>query len=147
MWEQNPQQFLNNEALLALAPLTETNSPQALLSQVAQKVATISDKKSRQNIAAYTEILAGLRFAKDLIRQLLSEDIMRESVIYQDIVQQEAFKLINRQLNRRFNQINASLTERVQKLSAEQIENLAEEFVDFSDISDLEAWLDQQEES
>lgn len=88
-----------------------------------------------------------MRFEKNLIRQLLSEDIMRESVIYQDIIQKEAFKLINRQLNRRFSQMDASLTERVQKLSAEQIENLAEEFVDFSDVSDLEAWLNQQEES
>ena len=35
----------------------------------------------------FFEILAGLRFEKNLIRQLLSEDIMQESVIYQDILQ------------------------------------------------------------
>ena len=58
-----------------------------LLSQVAQNIAKISDSVTRQNTTGYTEILAGLRFKKDLIRQLLSEDIMQESVIYQDILQ------------------------------------------------------------
>jgi predicted transposase YdaD len=79
--------FLDNLALLPLAPLTQTNSPQDLLSQVSQNVAKIADRETKQNIAAYTEILAGLRFEKDFIRQLLSEDIMQESVIYQDILQ------------------------------------------------------------
>jgi predicted transposase YdaD len=70
-----------------MAPLTQTNAPQPLLSQVAQKIATISNKGERQNTAGYTEILAGLRFDKNLIRSLLSEDMMKESVIYQDILQ------------------------------------------------------------
>jgi len=87
MWEQDSTLFLDNPALLPLAPLTQTTSPRGLLSQVAQSVAKISDRETRQNIAAYTEILAGLRFEKDFIRQLLSEDIMQESVIYQDILQ------------------------------------------------------------
>ncbi len=87
MWEQDSTMFLNNPALLPLAPLTRTDSPEQLLSQVAQTVAKISSRESRQEIAAYTEILAGLKFEKDLIRRFLSEDIMRESVIYQDIEQ------------------------------------------------------------
>ncbi|MDF5724490.1 MAG: DUF4351 domain-containing protein [Rhizonema sp. PD37] len=145
MWEQDSALFLNNEALLALAPLTQTTSPQELLSQVGKSVARIADENTRQNIAGYTEILAGLRFEKNLIRQLLSEDLMKESVIYQDIVQKEAFKMINRQLNKRFSQIDTSLMERVRELSAEQIENLAEAFVDFTNVADLEVWLNQQE--
>ena len=70
---------------------------------------------------------------------------MQESVIFQDIVQKEAFKIINRQLNRRFNHIETSLIERVRELSAEQIENLGEALFDFTDVSDLETWLNQQE--
>lgn len=70
MWEQEPTLFLNNLALLPLAPLTKTTSLPRLLSQVAQSIATIPDRGSRQNTAAYTEILAGLRFKKDFIRQL-----------------------------------------------------------------------------
>jgi hypothetical protein len=36
LWEQDSALFLNNPALLPLAPLTRTDSPAALLSQVAQ---------------------------------------------------------------------------------------------------------------
>ena len=98
MWEQDSDFFLNNLALLPLAPLTKTNSAPGLLSQVATEIAKISNVQAKQNTAAYTEILAGLRFDKNLIRQLLSEDIMQESVIYQDILQK---RRENRRKNRR----------------------------------------------
>ena len=151
MWEQDSKLFLDNPALLPLAPLTQTNSPQGLLSQVAQSVARISDRDTRQDIAAYTEILAGLRFQKDLIRQLLSEDIMQESVIYQDILQKgeqkEAFRFLSRQLNRCFGEIDSPIIERIRVLSTEQLENLGEALFDFPNVADLEAWLNQQENS
>ncbi|MEH2281175.1 MAG: DUF4351 domain-containing protein [Nostoc sp.] len=70
---------------------------------------------------------------------------MKESVIYQDIVQKEAFKLISRMLKRRFSDIDASLGEQVRNLSAEQLENLGEDLLDFSEIADLVAWLEQQD--
>jgi predicted transposase YdaD len=94
-----------------------------------------------------TEILAGLRFEKSLIRQLLSEDIMQESVIYQDILQKgeqkEAFRFLNRQLNRKFSSIDPSIVNRIQVLSTEELELLGEEFLGFSDVSELVAWLDR----
>ncbi|MBD2414067.1 hypothetical protein FACHB389_26925 [Nostoc calcicola FACHB-389] len=148
MWEQDSALFLDNPALLPLAPLTQTDSPQGLLSQVAQSVAKISDRETRQNIAAYTEILAGLRFEKNFIRQLLSEDLMQESVIYQDILQkgdkQGEERTIIRQLNRRFGEIDSSLIERIRVLSVEKLDDLAEALLDFSQVSDLVAWLDEQ---
>jgi predicted transposase YdaD len=146
LWEQNSAALLDNPALLPLASLTRTESPQTLLSQVAEKVARIGDREERQNIAGCLEILAGLRFDKNLIRQFLREDIMRESVIYQDIVQKEAFKLVNRLLRRKFGDIDQLLFERVQNLSAEQLEELGEELLDFSEVTDLVVWLDKQEQ-
>jgi len=150
MWELSSSLFLGNSALLPLAPLCQTNSPQELLSQVAQEVARIADRETRQNTAAYTEILAGLRFEKDLIRQLLREDMMQESVIYQDILQKgeergeqkEAFRFFNRLLNRRFGEIDSLIVDRIRVLSTEQLEVLGEEFLSFSDVSDLVNWLD-----
>jgi predicted transposase YdaD len=151
MWEQDSALFLNNPALLPLAPLTQTDSPQRLLSRVAQSVARISDRETKQNIAAYTEILAGLRFEKDLIKQFLREEIMQESVIYQDILQkgdkQGEERTIIRQLNRRFGEIDSSLTDRIRVLSVEKLDDLAEALLDFSEVSDLIAWLDEQEEN
>ncbi len=153
MWEQDSVQFLNNPALLPLAPLTQTNSPQALLSQVAQSVATISDRETRQNIAAYTEILAGLKFDKNLIRQFLSEDVMQESVIYQDILQKgeqkgeqkEALRFCLSLLDERFGEIDSSIIERVQVFNKEQLEALGRALFRMSSIADLVNWLDEQE--
>jgi len=80
LWEQEPAAFLASPALLPLATLAQTDSPQGLLAQVTEQVAKIPDREQRQNISECTEFLAGLRFKKDLIRRFLRKDIMRESV-------------------------------------------------------------------
>ncbi|MCC5621808.1 DUF4351 domain-containing protein [Nostoc sp. CHAB 5715] len=155
MWEQDSSVFLNNVNLLPLATLSRTDSPQGLLSQVAEKVATISDRETKQNIAGYTEILAGLRFDKTLIRQLLSEDIMQESVIYQDILQkgqeqgkqQEAFSLCMSLLKERFGEIDESIYQKVQGLKIEQLEALCRSLLKMSKMDDLVTWLEQQQSS
>lgn len=56
---------------------------------------------------------------------------------------QGLIKVIIRLLNRRIGEIDASLIERVQALSIEQLENLGEALLDFANVSDLEAWLNQ----
>jgi predicted transposase YdaD len=149
LWEQDSAPFLANPGLLPLATLTQTDSPQGLLAQVAERAATIPDRRQRQNIAGCAEILAGLRFEKDLIRQFFREDIMRESVIYQDILQQgrrqEALSLVMRQLNRRLGEVNPAAIERVRGLSIEQLEELGVALLDFSNAADLMAWFTQQE--
>lgn len=86
------------------------------------------------------------------VNQELSEDdrelIMRLEPLYQrdreQAIQSGEQRLIIRQLNRRIGSINASLIERVQGLSIEQLENLGEALLDFSGVADLEAWLSQQ---
>ncbi|UUO14284.1 Rpn family recombination-promoting nuclease/putative transposase [Dolichospermum heterosporum] len=157
MWEQDSALFLNNLALLPLAPLTQTNSPQGLLSQVSQNVAKIADRETKQDIAAYTEILAGLRFEKDFIRQLLSEDIMQESVIYQDIFQKGErkgeqkgeqkgeLKFCLFLLNQRFGELDSLIIERVKGLPVEQLENLGAALFNISEVADLVTWLNQQD--
>ncbi|WP_414572935.1 DUF4351 domain-containing protein [Nostoc sp. CCY 9925] len=76
------------------------------------------------------------------------ELIMRLQPLYQQdreqAIQQSEQRLIIRQLNRRLGEINSSNIERVQRLSIEQLEELGEALLDFSAISDLETWLNQQ---
>ncbi|MDF5716457.1 MAG: DUF4351 domain-containing protein, partial [Rhizonema sp. NSF051] len=148
------QLFPPPASLLPLPPLLASTDKflnrtvLGLLSQVAQSIAKISDRDTRQNIAAYTEILAGLRFEKDFIRQLLSEDIMQESVIYQDILQKgeqkEALRFCMFLLNERFGEIDSSIIERVQVLNLETLEALGRALLRISSIADLLSWLDQQ---
>ncbi|MBD2365021.1 DUF4351 domain-containing protein [Anabaena minutissima FACHB-250] len=51
--------------------------------------------------------------------------------------------LILRQLNRRIGEIDASLIDRIQRLSIEQLENLGEALLDFTTPADLESWFNQ----
>ncbi|MEB3218962.1 MAG: DUF4351 domain-containing protein [Nostocales cyanobacterium 94392] len=149
MWEQDSIIFLNNPALLPLAPLAQATSTQILWEQVRENIARISDRETKQNTAAYTDILAGLKFKKDFIRQFLSEDVMQDSVTYQDILQKGEQKgeerTIIRQLNRRFGQLDSSLITKVKALSIEKLDELAEALLDFSEVDDLITWLEQNE--
>ena len=141
-----------NPALLPLATLARSDSPNSLLEQVAAQVDMIEENDERQNISACTQILAGLRFDKNLIQRLFREEIMQESVIYQDILQkgeqkgkkQEALALILRQLPRRIGSVTPQLQEQIRSLSVPQLEDLGEALLDFSSETDLINWLATQ---
>ncbi|QDL06563.1 hypothetical protein DP113_00360 [Brasilonema octagenarum UFV-E1] len=149
LWEEDPTPLLANPALLPLATLARTDSPQDLLEQVAAAVDMIESREERQNISACVQVLAGLRFPKNLMRQLFREEIMQESVIYQDILQkgkeqgkkQEALELILRLLTRRFGVIESEVQQQIRSLSITQLEELAEALLDFSNPSDLVNYL------
>ena len=153
LWEEDPTPLLANPALLPLATLARTDSPQDLLEQVAAAVDMIEERDERQNISACVQVLAGLRFPKNLITQLFREEVMQESVIYQDILQkglqqgeergkkQEALELILRQLIRRFGAIEPEIQQQIRTLSITQLEELAEALLDFSSPSDLVNYL------
>ena len=159
MWEQNPAIFLNDRALLPLAPLAQTNSPETLLTQVAAEVAKIEAIEQRRNVLAAVQIIAGLRYDKTLIQQLLREDIMRESVIYQDILQQGVRQgvqqgreegrgegeasLIIRLLTRRFGELSPEVIQRIRSLSLPQLDALGEELLDFTEIAEVVTFLEQ----
>ncbi|WP_293114586.1 hypothetical protein, partial [Moorena sp. SIO4G3] len=80
LWEQDPLPLLANRALLPLATLARSNNPNQLLQQVVAQVDRIEEQGQRGNLAACVDVLAGLRFDKELVRRLLSEEIMEESV-------------------------------------------------------------------
>ena len=151
LWEQDPAPLLANPALLPLATLAGSDSPNTLLEQVAAQIDRIEEPRQRGNLAACVEVLAGLRFDIDLIRQLFREEVMRESVVYQDILQkglqqglqQGEVTLILRLLNRRFAGVDPQLQERIQGLSIPQLEELSEVLLDFEAVTDLVTWLDE----
>ncbi|MEH2088838.1 DUF4351 domain-containing protein [Nostoc sp.] len=149
LWEEDPTPLLANPALLPLATLARTDSPADLLTQVAVNVDMIEETDERQNISACVQVLAGLRFDKSLITQLFREEIMQESVIYQDILQkgeergkkQEALQLILRLLTRRVSAIEPEIEQQIRTLPITQLEDLAEALLDFSNQSDLVNYL------
>ncbi|WP_404784314.1 DUF4351 domain-containing protein [Altericista sp. CCNU0014] len=153
IWEQNPSIFLEDIALLPLAILAATQSPEQLLNQVAQRVSTIESTQQHREASAYVQLLAGLRFNKTLIRQVFREDIMRESVIYQEIQQEGEERgilkgeqtVILRQLARRVGDVSPELQSQIQSLTLYQLEALADALLDFSTLADLRTWLQTNE--
>jgi predicted transposase YdaD len=109
----------------------------------------IEETDERQNISACVQVLAGLRFEKNLITQLFREEIMQESVIYQDILQKGEQKglqkgevaVILRQLTRRLGAIEPQTEEQIRALSIAQLEELAEALLDFTSQADLVSYL------
>lgn len=88
LWEQPAAIFLSAPGLLPFAVLSQTADPIAVLTQVASAIAEIPDRRVQSNLMASASVLAGLVLEKDVIRRILRGDIMRESVIYQDILQE-----------------------------------------------------------
>jgi predicted transposase/invertase (TIGR01784 family) len=153
LWEQNPAPLLASPALLPFAALSQSDAPNTLLEQVVTQLDRIEEPRQRSNLAACVDVLAGLRFDKTLIRQLLREEMMQESVTYQDIIQkgrrqgkqEEALKLLMRQLTRRFGVVESQWQERVRRLPLAQLEELSEALLDFETVTDLAVWLDENQ--
>ncbi|WP_414574605.1 DUF4351 domain-containing protein [Anabaena sp. CCY 9402-a] len=106
---------------------------------------------------ATLELVYNLRENLRINQELETDDrelVMRLEPLYQRDREQAVWegnkqgeeRLVLRQLNRRIGEINQTLIERIQGLSIEQLENLGEALLDFSNIADLETWLNQQQE-
>ncbi|MDB9393687.1 Rpn family recombination-promoting nuclease/putative transposase, partial [Microcystis aeruginosa] len=88
LWEENTPQFFHHPGLLPFAVLSNTDDPEQVLSLVSRSLETIPEKQVQSNLAAATSILAGLVLNRETIKKILRSDIMRESVIYQDILEE-----------------------------------------------------------
>lgn len=73
--------------------------------------------------------------------------IMRLAPLYEQdreaAIQQGETKVVLRQLKRRFGQLPPNITETIQKLAVEQLEDLGEALLDFESQADLINWLNQ----
>ncbi|MFM7578137.1 MAG: Rpn family recombination-promoting nuclease/putative transposase, partial [Microcystaceae cyanobacterium] len=85
LWEQPTETFQNSLGLMPLAVLTQTPDAVNTLSQIVQTIETIPNPQTQSNLAAATAILSGLKLKPTIIQQLLRSDLMKESVIYQEI--------------------------------------------------------------
>ncbi|BAC91752.1 DUF4351 domain-containing protein [Gloeobacter violaceus] len=160
LWEKDPVPLLQRPALLPLAALARTDSAEALLERVAERIGSIEEPGLRANTLGYAKILAGLRFSEAIIDALLREELMRESVIYQRILRegeqrgreegreegraQEARNIVLRQLVRRIGTLEASEREQVEGLSVDQLERLGEALLDFNGPESLSQWLSER---
>ncbi|MEM8641115.1 MAG: Rpn family recombination-promoting nuclease/putative transposase [Cyanobacteria bacterium P01_G01_bin.54] len=102
LWEQPKNLFIHSLGLLPLAVIAnaQPDEPEQVLRDVAQRIEAVPDAQTKSNLTASAALLAGLKLDKDIIRQIFRSDVMRESVIYQDILQEGRQE--GRQLERRY---------------------------------------------
>ena len=86
LWEQPTEIFQRYQGLLPFAVLTNNQDPEETLRQVARQIENIEDKQVQSNVAASTAIISGIALNKEIIQRLLRSEIMKESVIYQEIL-------------------------------------------------------------
>ncbi|WP_339382050.1 DUF4351 domain-containing protein [Gloeocapsopsis dulcis] len=140
LWEQEATLMLANPALLPFVTLAKTD-PTIVLAQVAKQIDMIEEVDQRRNISACVEILASLRFDKNYIRRFLREELMRESPIYQEIIQEGKRDTIIRQLTHRFDNVSPEIQQQIQTLSLDKLDALSEALLDFTNIFELTVWL------
>lgn len=164
VWKQDPSELMNYEGLLPLATLCRAESGEKLLSEVAAQINRIKSRERRRETLNWSRMLAGLRYDKGLIYQILKEsDMLEESVVYQDILQkgrrrglQEGLqkglrkgveqgerKVALSLLERRFGKLSQTVRRQIDQLVGEQLEALCEELLDFQTKADLTRWLKQ----
>jgi predicted transposase/invertase (TIGR01784 family) len=145
LWEMPSQPLLESKGLLPFAVLSQSDNRENLLRQISQKIETIESRKEKSNLAASTAIIAGLVLKPPIIQRLLREEIMKESLMYQEILgegrQEGEAILVLRLLNRRLGQLSPNLLERIRSLSVENLENLGEALLDFQSEEDLKQWF------
>ncbi len=157
LWEQPTADLLQFPGLLPLAVLGRTDDRTQTLREISSLIDNLSDRREQSNIAAATSLLAGLVLKKDVISAILREEIMQDSVIYQDIkaqgvkqgleqglqqgLQQGQAIIVLRQLKRRLGEIESEDETRINGLSVEQLEALGDALLDFSNRDDLLTWL------
>lgn len=146
IWEVEPEVFLATPGLLPYAVLSRTDAPEGMLRQVVSRLDELPDSARKNDLIAATSILGGLKLEADTIRRVIRSEMMRESVIYQEIEQQgelkQAQSLILRLLNRRVGNLSLELEARVKALPLARLDDLGEALLDFSQMSDLVIWLD-----
>jgi len=153
IWECDPTPLLLQPELLPLAVLAKSEKPEMLLSQVAEKVSAIENQRQKSNISACVELLAGINYSEELIKMYLHDDILKESVTYQRILNEgvtkgvglgkkdEAIALISRPLKKRFGEDSETIKPRLYTLSVEQLELFGESLFDFNSFEDAIEWL------
>jgi predicted transposase YdaD len=95
------------------------------------------------------------RFVGELFCQFFKKGIMRESVIYQEILEEgreeskweEALAYTRRLLTRRIGALEPEMEAEIRELTTQDLEELGEALLDFSELADLTAWLQARQES
>jgi predicted transposase/invertase (TIGR01784 family) len=139
--------------------LSSESQAVAMARRLGEKIEQENDPEIQEQVLELIETVLVYKFPKlsrQEIETMFTYSDLKQTRVYQEareegelrgekrgLVKGQATMLL-RLLNRKFGQISPSLRGKVNKLSAKQLENLAEALFDLETIADLSAWLKTQ---
>ncbi|MBN8562739.1 MAG: Rpn family recombination-promoting nuclease/putative transposase [Leptolyngbya sp. UWPOB_LEPTO1] len=150
------EQSLN--ALLPFVPVLKNGGETTVVQRALNQLRGDQQLVELESLLAF---FASFVLGSEIVRQIMRWDmaVLRESPWYQEILregerlgeqrgkqegrQEEGRSLILKQLARRVGALSPETTAQVEALSIEQLEELGEALLDFTQIEELTAWLDQ----
>ena len=139
--------------------LSSESQAVAMARQLGEKIEQENDPEIQEQVLELIETVLVYKFPKlsrQEIEAMFTYSDLKQTRVYQEareegelrgeqrgLVKGQATMLL-RLLNRKFGQISPSLRGKVNKLSAKQLENLAEALFDLETIADLSDWLKTQ---
>jgi predicted transposase/invertase (TIGR01784 family) len=122
------------------------NQARELVNQTRERIETRQQQLQLFDLIETIIVYKLPRLSREEIQQMLGlTDIdLRQTQFYQDVQTETSLNLVFKQLSRRFGTIELETTEKIQALTFEQLEQLAESLLDFTCLEDLTSWLDSQ---
>ncbi|CAN1213496.1 DUF4351 domain-containing protein [Tumidithrix helvetica PCC 7403] len=154
------EDFLDQEtnsagiSIIQLILASEKQAPK-LAKALAAKVEQEPNTDLQAEVVKFIETVLVYKFPKlgrQEIEKMFTQTDLKKTLVYQEALEegkQEGLQLgkqrqvamLVRMLTRKFGQVSPRLKTRISKLSAVQLENLAEAIFDLETIADLNAWL------
>jgi predicted transposase YdaD len=165
LWEEDPQAILDSglTGLLPLLPLMAGSSTNLLEESLTALEERLESSEERTSLMKAAALLASLRTKPNVIlsilrdramlnlledtplgQQLLAEREARGREAAREEGRRHVVELTLRQLQSRLKALPSSITERVSQLSLSKLDELSLALLDFSNVSDLQTWLEQQ---
>jgi predicted transposase/invertase (TIGR01784 family) len=153
IWEEPAELFLGSPGLWPYAVLSQTNDREGILEQVSALIENLP-RNQQSNLIAVASVMAGLQLEGDVIQRIMRSDLMKESVIYQEILARGeavgAVKgkiigervIVSRLLTKKLGNLPIATQSQINELSIEQIEALGDALLEFNQIDDLLAWME-----
>ena len=144
--------------LIELIVSQEAQAPELVKTLMARTKTEVENDREKQGIIELLETVLLSKFSQlsrqEIEAMFLVSDI-KQTRVYQEAKQegrQEGRQngemiLLIRQLSKRFGKLGDSYIQNINSLNIEELENLGEALLDFTDINDLERWLKSEKTS
>ncbi len=160
LWEVDVNLVFENNlsSLLPFVPILKGGADENI---VRQAVIELRANETLQDLEPLLSFFASFVFEIPIVQQIMRWDmtVLRESPWYQQILKEgletgekqglqqglkeESLNLVSKLIERRFGNLSSDLNLKIRQLSIAQLEDLAVELLEITELSQLEIWLNQ----